>query len=183
MKSKKTIIIVFMLSVLFTHTVNAEQIKMRAREHFDFHDIMFNDGTQYSYRGLSNTINLWWEKPGDYSIGLAFNPVIGSARTDDEVNGLLDDKVRLITLGVEGKYHHQYFVKNLFSRVGLGASRLQSGGATGDVDGFHAYLGIGWEFNVKGVGIALEMAYRRSQLEQGITVDSITPSIGVHFYR
>ena len=168
---------------LIAENISAEQIKMRAREHFDFHNIMFSDGTNHNYSGLSNTINLWWEKPRNYSIGLAFNPILGSANTDDEVNGRLDEEDRLITLGVEGKYHHRYLMINLFSRVGLGASRLQGSGATGDVDGYHAYVGLGWEFNVKGVGVALEMAYRRSQLEQGVSIDSITPSIGVHFYR
>ena len=172
-----------LLIMLIAETASAEQIKMRAREHFDFHNIMFSDGATHSYSGLSNTINLWWEKPKNYSLGLAFNPILGSATTDDNVNSRLDEEVRLITLGVEGKYHHRYFVSNLFSRVGFGASRLQGSGATGEVDGYHAYLGLGWEFNVKGVGVALEMAYRRSQLGQGITIDSITPSIGVHFYR
>ncbi|VAX01803.1 hypothetical protein MNBD_GAMMA19-938, partial [hydrothermal vent metagenome] len=31
--------------------------------------------------------------------------------------------------------------------------------------------------------VALEMAFRQSRLEQGVIVNSITPSIGVHFYR
>ena len=86
-------------------------------------------------------------------------------------------------LGVEGKYYHRDIAPSLFSRLGLGYTRLDTRGSTDDIDGYHVYIGAGWEFDIKGVGLALEMAFRQSRLEQGIIVNSITPSIGVHFYR
>jgi len=163
--------------------IHAGEIKARAREHVDFHNVAFNDGSDTAYRGLSNTINVWWEKPRIYSIGLAFNPIIGSAKTDDKPDVRLSRRIKLITLGLEGKYYHRYMSSHLFTRLGLGATRLDNNGPAGEADGFHAYLGAGWEFDIKGVGLALEMAYRQSRLAQGIIVNSITPSIGVHFYR
>jgi len=161
----------------------AGDIKVRAREHIDFHNIVFNDASNITYRGLSNTINLWWEKPRIYSIGLAFNPILGSANSVGKHDVRLSNKIKLITLGLEGKYYHRNISPNLFSRLGLGYTRLDTNGYLGDIDGYHTYIGAGWEFDVKGVGIALEMAYRQSRVEQGIAVNSITPSIGVHFYR
>jgi len=126
---------------------------------------------------------VWWEKPRIYSIGLAFNPVIGSARASGRYDTRLSNKIKLITLGVEGKYYHRDIAPSLFSRLGLGYTRLNTGGNIDDIDGYHVYVGAGWEFDVKGVGIALEMAFRQSRLEQGVVVNSITPSLGVHFYR
>ena len=161
----------------------AGDFKARAREHIDIHKIDINNGNNLSYSGLSNTINIWWEKPRIYSIGLAFNPIFGSASADNDVGTGLSDKIKLITLGVEGKYYHHYAAKNLFSRFGVGASQLDTNGILDNVDGYHLYVGAGWEFDVNGVGIALEMAFRQSRLSQNIIINSITPSIGVHFYR
>jgi len=172
----------FIVLMAFEQT-NAGEIKARAREHVDFHNIVFKDGSDAAYSGLSNTINIWWEKPRIYSIGLAFNPILGSAEADGETDARLSRKLKLITLGLEGKYYHHYIYHNLFTRLGLGSTRLDTNGNIGEVDGFHAYIGTGWEFDIKGVGLALEMAYRQSRLAQGVVVNSITPSIGVHFYH
>jgi len=183
MKSLTTILIVFFIALVAFEKALAGDIKVRAREHVDFHNIVLNDGSDATYRGLSNTINLWWEKPRIYSIGLAFNPIFGSANSDGKYDARLSEKIKLITLGAEGKYYHRNISANLFSRIGLGYTRLNTDGHLGDTDGYHGYIGAGWEFDVKGIGIALEMAYRQSRLERGTVVNSITPSIGVHFYR
>jgi len=174
---------VFFAALVIFEQATAGDIKVRAREHFDFHNINFDGDSDTSYRGLSNTINVWWEKPRIYSIGLAFNPVIGSANARGDYDARLSNKIKLITVGMEGKYYHRYITPNLFSRFGAGYTRLDTNGPAGNADGYHAYIGAGWEFDVKGVGIALEMAFRQSRLEQGIVVNSVTPSIGVHFYR
>jgi len=183
MRSKTEKIIVFFITFIMFDFSHAGEVKVRAREHIDFHNVDINGGDSTSYSGLSNTINIWWEKPGVYSVGLAFNPIFGSAKPDDDASDQLGDKIKLITLGIEGKYYHRYVSKNLFSRIGVGGTRLDSNGEIGDVDGYHAYMGIGWEFDIKGVGLALEMAFRHSGLEQNIVVNSVTPSIGVHFYH
>ncbi|VAW89892.1 hypothetical protein MNBD_GAMMA18-2305 [hydrothermal vent metagenome] len=175
-------IVAFIVLVMF-EKVTAGDIKVRAREHFDFHNVSLNNSDDTSYRGLSNTINVWWEKPRIYSIGLAFNPIIGSASANGDYDARISNKIKLITLGMEGKYYHRDIAPSLFSRLGLGYSRLNTNGSIGDIDGYHVYVGAGWEFDVKGIGIALEMAFRQSRLEQGGIVNSITPSIGVHFYR
>ncbi|MCF6338377.1 MAG: hypothetical protein L3J84_10580 [Gammaproteobacteria bacterium] len=182
MKTSTSNIIIFFAVLVLFEQATAGDIKVRAREHFDFHDVAFDNGSS-AYAGLSNTINVWWEKPRIYSIGLAFNPVIGSARASGNYDARFGNKIKLIMLGAEGKYYHRDIAPSLFSRLGLGYSRLDAKGSIGDVDGYHAYIGAGWEFDVKGVGIALEMAFRQSRLAQGVVVNSITPSIGVHFYR
>jgi len=161
----------------------AGDFKFRAREHLDSHKIVFNDGSDVTYQGLSNTLNLWWEEPRFYSIGLAFNPLLGSAKVTSGQNVELGNEIKLITLGLEGKYYHRNISANLFSRLGVGYARLDGSGSGGDLEGYHAYLGAGWEFDVKGVGIALELAFRHSRLEQDVVVNSLTPSFGVHFYR
>ena len=84
---------------------------------------------------------------------------------------------------MEGKYYHRDISPNLFSRLGLGYTQLDTNGSNDDAAGYHAYIGAGWEFDIKGIGIALEMAFRQSRLEGDIVVNSVTPSIGVHFYR
>jgi len=180
---KKLIInfILFSALIMFEKAVSGD-IKLRAREHFDFHNIIIDDNNN-TYRGLSNTINLWWEKPRVYSIGLAFNPIFGSASANGNYDARLSNKIKLITLGVEGKYYHRDISPNLFSRLGLGYTQLDTNGPADGAEGYHAYIGAGWEFDVKGIGIALEMAFRQSRLERDIIVNSITPSIGVHFYR
>ncbi len=183
MKPSMINFIVFFAVLVMLGQATAGDIKVRAREHFDFHDVAFDNGSS-TYAGLSNTINVWWEKPRVYSIGLAFNPVIGSARASGNYDARLSNKIKLIMLGVEGKYYHRDIAPSLFSRLGLGYTRLDTKGSSiDDIDGYHVYIGAGWEFDIKGVGLALEMAFRQSRLEQGVIVNSITPSIGVHFYR
>ena len=114
--------IVFFTVLVMFEQASASDIKVRAREHFDFHDVAF-DGGSSAYAGLSNTINVWWEKPRIYSIGLAFNPVIGSARASGDYDARLGNKIKLIMLGVEGKYYHRDIAPSLFSRLGLGYTR------------------------------------------------------------
>ncbi len=181
-KSMLHFIVLFIVLSVFEQSA-AGDLKVRAREHFDFHKISLNDGDDTFYRGLSNTISIWWEKPWIYSIGFAFNPVIGSADANGDYDARIGHKIKLITLGLEGKYYHRDIAPSLFSRLGLGYSRLDASGSAGDMDGYHVYIGAGWEFDVKGIGIALEMAFRQSRLAQGGIVNSVTPSIGVHFYR
>ncbi|MDQ7074348.1 MAG: hypothetical protein Q9O24_04170 [Gammaproteobacteria bacterium] len=161
----------------------AGEFKFRAREHFASHQITLKDGSESTYQGLSNTINLWWEEPRRYSLGLALNPLLGSAKVKGAQDARLGNEVKLITFGLEGKYYHRDIADNLFSRLGVGYARLNHNGSAADLEGYHVYLGAGWEFEVKGVGIALELAFRHSGLEQDAVVKSITPSLGVHFYR
>jgi len=113
-------IIVFVAVSVMLGQAAAGDIKVRAREHFDFHDIAFGSGSGSAYAGLSNTINVWWEKPRIYSIGLAFNPVIGSARASGDYDARLGNKIKLIMLGVEGKYYHRDIAPNLFHGLAWG---------------------------------------------------------------
>jgi len=136
--------VLFVLSLM--GQAMAGDFKFRAREHLDVHKISVSDGSEVTYKGLSNTLNLWWEEPRFYSIGLAFNPVLGSAKVNSGQDVRFADEVKLITLGLEGKYYHRNISANLFSRLGVGYARLENSGSSGDLEGYHAYLGAGWEF-------------------------------------
>ena len=114
---------------------------------------------------------------------MAFNPILGSAETEETMNTGLGRKFKLILFGLEGKYYHRYIASGLFSRLGLGYTQLNNDGSLGNLTGYNVYLGTGWEYDFRGVGIAFEMAYRYSRFSSDVILNSFTPSIGVHFYR
>lgn len=174
--------IILLMSLFISELALAKaEWKWRAREHFETHFIE-KSGTEVKYKGLSNTINYWHEIPFDRSIGFAFGPVIGDAtREETGLDTELGRKLKLITLGVEYKKWYSQEIP-IFVRLGLNYQKLQNSGTTGDVSGTGLYYGVGYEYVVNGVGIALEYAIRQSNLSSGVSVKSITPSIGFHFY-
>ena len=174
----KTLLLLCLLlsSPLFAQT---GQFKFRAREHFEIHNIKYMDQEE-TYRGLTNTINAWYEVPFDYSFGLAFGPILGSASNEDAPIPELGEKIKLIHIGLEYKH---FVWQQFFGRIGLGWTQIRSDQALSHLNGHHRYLGVGYEFKVGKFGIALEGAYRWSILPQDLTVNSISPSIGFHFYK
>lgn len=171
-----------MMIVLFvTPAYSAGEWKWRAREHFETHTIE-QGATEAEYKGLSNTINYWHEIPFDRSIGVAFGPVIGDAtREGTGLETEIGRKIKLQTVGVEYKKWYSQDIP-AFIRLGANYQRLETQGSVGDVSGTGIYYGVGYEFIVRGVGIALEYAIRKSNLDSGVSVESVTPSIGFHFY-
>ena len=158
-------------------------IKLRAREHFlDHHNIKFSDGSSTKYSGLSNTINIWHERPFRYSIGLSISPIIGSPKAKDSTNAPLGDKIQLQVYGVEGKYFPLKGFKG-FLRGGYGYTRLKGSGTLNGVDGSSYYLGAGWEIPVWRIHIAPEYAIRKSKLQKDVEIDSTVISVGFHFYE
>jgi hypothetical protein len=159
-----------------------EDIRVRAREHFEAHRYKADGlGGDFEFRGLTNTINLWYEKPFHYSVGLAFGPVIGSAKAKD-ASTEFGETVKLWVAGVEAKYF-PYSAEHLwFIRLGLSWHRLETDGRFNSVDGWGSYLGLGREFPIGMVSIAPEVAFRKVFLERGVEGDVVTPSIGFHFY-
>ena len=170
----------YLILFIFLLPITSEAgIKMRAREHFDIHNID-RDGVKETYTGLSNTINVWYEKPFDIAYGFSFNPLIGSARKDQSMLPELGGRVRFINIGAELKY---FLVKGLFTRFGAGWSQLRSDGVLEISNGYNGYGGLGYEFLINDIGLALEAAYRHSTLQNDIVVGTFTPSLGVHFYN
>lgn len=161
-----------------------DNIRVRAREHFETHRYKFGElGKSETYRGLTNTINIWYERPFEYSIGLALGPVLGAARSDGPSEALpqAGGKIQLAVAGVEGKYFPIAGVK-AFTRVGVAWHSLTTNGTYGAVKGWGYYGGLGWEIPTKWVSIAPEIAYREVFLAHDITGRIFTPSIGLHFY-
>jgi len=158
----------------------AGDFKIRAREHFDIHTIQRN-GSSETFRGLSNTINIWYEKPYDISYGFAFNPVLGSASQEESDLREIGTRIRFIHAGLELKYFFMF--KQIYTRIGAGWSQLRSNGPLRASNGYHGYAGLGWEINMGQFGLALEVAYRAAELQNHISTGTFTPSIGFHFYE
>ncbi len=161
------------------------QIRIRAREHFETHSYKLGrTGQKESYKGLTNTINIWYERPFEYSFGLALGPVIGGARSDgpSEASPHLGGEIQLAVAGLEAKY---FPVRNWkgFLRGGVSWNSLRTNGTYGRLNGYGYYGGVGWEIPIKWVSVAPEIAFRRVHLAQDVTGDIFTPSIGLHFYK
>lgn len=160
------------------------KIKVRAREHYEFNSFKI-DNQSLDYSGFSNTINIWHEVPFKYSIGLAISPIIGKSKINDsDKSALLGDKIQILNLGIEYKQFFNLLNSNqIFFRTGASWLKIESYGTYSDLTGVSTYLGLGYEFKYKNMGIAPEMAMRFGILEKGNTMRSITPSIGFHFYN
>lgn len=178
----KTPFLMFLVFFCFSATSFAEATwKWRAREHFEVHTLK-KDANEVNYRGLSNTINYWYEEPFHQAIGFAFGPVIGDSVTEGQLlQTELGRKIKLSSLGAEYK---KWVNKELplFVRFGFYYETLKTEGTLGTISGTSFLYGFGYEYVFKGVGIAIEISKRHSNLESGVEVESFTPSIGFHLY-
>ena len=160
------------------------RFSIRAREHFEWYDIETPAGSA-EYQGLTNTINLWWERPFYYSLGLAVGPVIGGANaSNSSTKDILASDIKLWTVGLEGKYFpfHKDQIKG-FVRLGLSWHHLTTSKPERDFFGWGQYVGAGWEIPFGRVSVAPEVALRFFELSQNIKGQVVTPSIGFHFYK
>lgn len=158
------------------------KMKFRARQMYEFHTLEIN-GKQYRYQGFSNSFDYWYEVPYQYSIGLALGPLLGGSSNSrqDETDPEVGDKITISFLGIEGKY----FIYNLlYLRGGFGWTPLKVKNSESSKSGFFTLLGVGYEFVPKeGFGIATEIDFRKGIYEDNITIDTVSPSIGFHFYK
>lgn len=162
-----------------------DKIRVRAREHFETHKYKLGDtGQSETYKGLTNTINIWYERPFEYSVGLALGPVIGGARSDgpSDAQPAFGGQIQLAVAGIEAKYFPISGIKG-FLRGGLSWNSLRTNGTYGRINGYGYYGGLGWEIPIGIVSIAPEVAFRRVHLAHDVTGDIFTPSIGLHFYK
>lgn len=155
------------------------EFKIRAREHFETHKFS-SASIDTTYRGLSNTINLWWEKPYDISYGFSVSPILSGIR-NKEVSAPFGEEIILVNYGFEMKYFLKSLLSQLYVRPGITYAEL-SGDQTFTKSGHSLYLGLGYEYPFERFGLAFEVAHRYTELTEGITVNSFTPSIGFHFY-
>ena len=164
----------------FSLQANSAQWAVRAREHFESHEYKYS-GQKIKYTGLTNTINIWREEPYKWALGLALGPVIGSAKEKNS-GAALGEEIQLSILGVEGKYFPFAGQIDLFTRLGITYSKLDTEMGPDDPDGIGYYAGVGYEFRTEMLGIALEFGIRYVDLSSDITGTIVTPSIGFHFY-
>jgi hypothetical protein len=162
-------------------SVFSMSFRPRLREHYDDHTIT-SGGQEYSYKGLSNTFNFWYEKPFDFALGLAITPVLGNGKHKGGTLSTFGEEIKLFGAGIEGKHFPIKAIPQLFYRAGVYYTELQTDQAIGDQTGFSVLGAIGYEFKVWKMGIAPEFAIRKSFLQNSTTVTTMGPAIGFHFY-
>lgn len=174
---------ILVFSVLFTvgSYSFAMNFKVRAREHFETHKISA-PGVDTTYKGLSNTLNFWWENPYDIYYGFSVSPVLASLKSQDSTNPM-GEKVDFINVGFELKYFFKDILSQVFVRPGVTYSHLKPKNHISSKSGYALYLGIGYEYPFDMFGLAVEYGYRYAELSDDYKVESVTPSIGFHFYK
>lgn len=170
--------LIFVLFVFSSLSVSAFEFKMRAREHYETHKVLASKNIEY--KGFTNTINLWWEKPYDISVGFFFSPLLAKFYNDSPNFGY-GKEFRFLATGVELKYFPKIY--NFYLRSSLGYSKIKDSNSILDEDGLSLYFGLGYEFSLKNFGLALEVAQRKSYYSNSVEVDTFSPSIGFHFYK
>ena len=163
----------------------AGSLHLRAREHYEWVAVEHLAGASTTtYQGFTNTLDLWWEEPFRYQIGLAGSPLFATLPIvgSDQPQGV-GDRMRLVHLGIEGKGFPLAGLVSVYLRGGVYASTLDTMGSKGTVRGTSGLIGVGYEWTIHGVGLAPEVAWRRGVLADGITFRAFAPAIGVHFYQ
>jgi hypothetical protein len=92
-------------------------------------------------------------------------------------------RMELWKLGLEGKHDPFQGDGGLFIRWGISKNRLKTKGTLGELKGNGGYLGIGWEFPFEILGLAFEIAQRQIRFANNFSIETSSPSIGVHFYK
>ena len=175
-------IFLFLTIVPENHSMEGK-LRVRLREHFEWISVQYGQtGETAKYYGISNTLNAFYEKPFKYSYGLSFSPVLGSAQIQGGVPIQTNEKIKLWSMGVEGKYFFFPERYGFFGRLGITGNILDTRGALGTLAGAGYYGGLGWEFKIWKLGIAPEVAIRHVILEKNSRALAFTPSIGIHFY-
>lgn len=166
----------------------ADGFHMRAREHYETITLKGlgqpSDNLSATFAGLSNTINIWYEKPFHYYFGLAGSPIFATLPIISAQDAALGvgRRIRLVHLGVEGKVFPTSALSNTFLRLGVYHANLESNGTLGVRTGLSGLVALGYEWNLAGIGLAPEFAYRVGQLGQGLSFSGTAPAIGLHFY-
>lgn len=165
---------------VFSEIGYSYNLKPRARENFEVIKLK-TDGEEKLYRGLSNIINYWHEVPRDFAFGLAFGSIGSPYReeNDSKPAEIFQGSFRTYTAGIEYK---KWISKFPFVRAGIYNNYFQM--ASDDpVSGYSYYLGGGYEFDLSGVGLALEAGRKIGNYGGEWELESNMVAIGVHFYK
>jgi hypothetical protein len=156
--------------------------KFRARESYEWLQFK-SDSQKEAFQGLSNTINFFYEKPFDYSYGLAAGSLFSGLSSENGLPGLSRD-IDIFFIGFEGKlFFFGGSRQGLFTRPGLFFHQIQNDGARGNIDGVSLLTSLGYEFFVyKDIALAPEIAFKSG--ESGpYSWQGLTLSLGLHFYQ
>ena len=154
-------------------------LKPRAREYYEFIDLK-RDGFKKDYQGFSNIINYWHEVPRDYAAGLAMGSIQSPYKQVDDELPTNDFRATFRTYTLGGEYK-KWFYEYPFLRAGVYANYFQAGSADPEY-GYSFYVGAGWEFDIKGVGLALEVGHKAGFYGSEWELSSNMIALGVHFY-
>ena len=174
---------IFFVLFFMTETVRAQQWKLRAREHFDTATLNYGQSIEKeTTTGIGPTINFWLEEPYENAFGLALGLMyIDFSRESASIGR--GQRMELWKLGLEGKHDPFQGDGGLFIRWGISKNRLKTKGTLGELKGNGGYLGIGWEFPFEILGLAFEIAQRQIRFANNFSIETSSPSIGVHFYK
>lgn len=159
-----------------------KDIRFRAREHFEVQEFKMGS-VRETYKGATNTLNVWYERPFNFSVGLAAGPILGASRANDsDFQPQMGDKVILRWQGLEGKYFPWGESLKVFVRGGVYAHQLTTNGDLGRLTGWGSLAGVGIEIPIGVVSIAPEFSVRQISLSDNVSAFILSPAIGFHFY-
>lgn len=160
----------------------AFNFRLRAREHYEIHKIK-NKIVNEEYRGFTNTINLFYEKPYQYSFGISYSPVFANFRSKHS-GQFFGSKIEQQNIGFELKYFMTETIPHLFTRLGMGRTEFKGlGSFNKTVDGGFSFVALGYEIPFDMLGLAVEYGFRKASYDDSIDIDTKSISIGFHFYR
>ena len=173
---------VLLMCLWITTRASAQEsrVRPRAREHYETMAVKTSGGTG-TYQGFTNTIGIGYEVPFRYQFALAGSPLLATLHTDSPPNDLVAT-IRLVHLGFEVKAFAAAEFPPVFVRLGVYDVRMLASGTEETWHGLSRLLGLGYEFRIGSIGLALECAWRTADLSHGVRVTGTAPAIGVHFY-
>lgn len=172
--------IFFSVLIILTEDVYSLEFKPRAREYYEV--IKLQTGANHKiYRGLSNIINFWHEVPRDFALGFALGSIGSPYKLEGSSQPSISfrESFRLHSVGLEYK---KWYAKRPFLRLGTYHNSFQMGGNVPE-SGYSNYVGLGWEFDCQGVGIAAEIGQKLGVYGGRWKLNSRMFALGFHFYK
>ena len=179
----RTLLISVSLCLLSQKSEGADGVfRMRARESYDWLEADLA-GNKWRYQSFAHSINIWYEIPFNWAFGLATGSYATPYRQKNSSTGArpngLGDEVKFLSHGLElKKWWHSWFVRSgIYWQIFQPNSRLDVAKGVGGL------VSCGYEFNISGVGLALESGMRKARfanLDLDVNVNMLV--LGVHFY-
>ena len=197
------LILAFLFGLSFSFEILAKYggsgIRVRAREHYEIQKFYVDKDLIGEYRGLTNTLNIWYEAAPVFYFGLALNPIIGSLESEDVKSELLtplirhyhaalDLKLNLGFFGFLGFSPGAYkscFLCSFYLRAGTGQSWIDPGGTKPTLNGTSMLGSLAWHLTFDSVEFAFEYGIRQgiydTEDQNELSMNAEFVAIGVHF--